>query len=171
MSQTAYKMEAENENQRSLHISELEAKNAALDKVQAVIEFNLEGKILHANSNFLHAMGYSLDEIKGQHHKIFCDPAYTSSLEYARFWDRLNRGEFETAEYKRFGKNGKEIWIQASYNPVFGQDGKPYKVIKFASDITAQKIKNAEFEAKIAAIGNSQAVIEFNLDGNIIIAN
>ncbi len=91
----------------------------ALNRVQAVIEFNLDGTIQGANDNFLNALGYSLDEIKGKHHRMFCDPAYTSSSEYRAFWDKLGRGDFEAAEYKRFTKAGKEIWIQASYNPVF----------------------------------------------------
>lgn len=94
----------------------------ALNRVQAVIEFDLEGNVLTANANFLNALGYSLDEIQGHHHRMFCDPAYTASPEYQAFWKKLARGEFETAEYRRPGKGGKEAWINASYNPVFGED-------------------------------------------------
>ena len=153
------------------YVSNLEAVYNALDKVQAVIEFNLDGTIITANDNFCGALGYSLDEIKGKHHRIFCDPAFTNSLDYARFWEKLGRGEFEQQEYARFTKQGKQIWIQASYNPVFGENGKPYKVVKFATDITEQKLKNLVFEATLEAVSKSQAVIEFNMDGTIITAN
>lgn len=154
-----------------VNYADLEAKAQALDRSQAVIEFNPDGTIIHANTNFLNALGYSLEEIKGQHHRMFCEPAYASNIQYAQFWQKLNRGEFETAEYKRLGKGGKEIWIQASYNPMMDENGRVYKVVKFATDITAQKLRNAEFEGKVAAIRKSQAVIEFNMDGTIIHAN
>lgn len=144
---------------------------SAINRVQAVIEFNLDGTIRHANDNFLGAVGYSLDEIKGKHHRMFCEDTYSNSIAYKEFWNKLGRGEFDTGEYKRFGKNGKEIWINASYNPIFDNNGKPYKVVKFATDVTAQKQKSAEFEGKIAAIDKAQAVIEFNVDGTIIVAN
>ncbi len=144
---------------------------SALNKVQAVIEFTPQGTILNANENFLKTVGYLLDEIKGKHHRMFCDPVYSSSSAYEAFWIKLGRGEFEAAEYKRFGKGGKEVWINASYNPVFDSNGKPYKVVKFATDVTATKLKNAEFEGKLTAISKAQAVIEFNLDGTIITAN
>lgn len=143
----------------------------ALNRVQAVIEFNLDGTVLNANTNFLNTLGYSLDEIKGKHHRMFCCPEYVISPEYKSFWQKLSRGEFEAAEYKRFGKNGKEIWINASYNPIFDKNGKPFKVVKFATDITQAKIRTAEFEGKIAAISKAQAIIEFTLDGTIITAN
>ena len=112
---------------------------AAISKAQAVIEFNMDGTILAANDNFLSALGYSLDEIKGKHHSIFVDEAYRQSPAYKEFWAKLNRGEYDAAEYKRIGKGGREVWIQASYNPIFDLDGKPFKVVKYASNITAQK--------------------------------
>ena len=111
----------------------------AIGKSQAVIEFNMDGTILSANQNFLATMGYSLDEIKGKHHRLFAEPGYAESPEYRRFWEKLNRGEFDTGEYKRVGKGGKEIWIQATYNPIMGVNGKPFKVVKYATDITMQK--------------------------------
>ena len=151
--------------------AEFEGKLTAIGKAQAVIEFNLDGTIITANENFLKTLGYSLDEVKGKHHRMFCDPVYTAGADYQAFWQKLGRGEFETAEYKRFGKGGKEVWINASYNPIFDASGKPFKVVKFATDITAAKLKNAEFEGKLTAIGKAQAVIEFNLDGTIITAN
>ncbi len=153
------------------YVSNLEAVYNAIDKVQAVIEFNLDGTIIIANNNFCSALGYTLDEIKGKHHRIFCDPAYTNSLEYARFWEKLARGEFEQQEYMRYTKQGKQIWIQASYNPIFDENGKPYKVVKFATDITEQKLKTLIFEATLDAVSKSQAIIEFNMDGTIITAN
>jgi methyl-accepting chemotaxis protein len=143
----------------------------ALRKSQAVIEFELDGRIITANENFLGAMGYSLAEVQGQHHRMFVDPVEANSAEYREFWARLGRGELQAAEFKRLAKGGREIWIEASYNPVFGRDGKPYKVVKFATDITAKKINAMESAGKVQAIGRSQAVIEFNLDGTIVAAN
>ncbi|QGX60418.1 methyl-accepting chemotaxis protein [Alteromonas mediterranea] len=159
-------------------ITEQKQKNAdyegqitAINKSQAVIEFDLDGQILTANDNFLSAMGYSLDEIKGQHHSMFVDPSYKLSNEYAAFWQSLKAGEHSDGEYKRIGKGGREIWIRATYNPIIDSSGKPFKVVKFATDITQDKLKNAYFEGQINAISKSQAVIEFDVDGNIITAN
>lgn len=143
----------------------------AISKSQAVIEFKMDGTILNANDNFLGVMGYRLDEIKGQNHSMFIDSGATRPDEYKRFWDNLRAGLFQAAEYKRLGKGGREIWIQASYNPIFDIEGKPFKVVKYATDITASKLKGADHEGQIAAIGKAQAVIEFNLDGTIIGAN
>jgi methyl-accepting chemotaxis protein len=147
------------------------AQAAAIDRSQAVIEFKLDGTIVTANENFLKATGYSLDEIRGKHHSIFVDPAERETTAHREFWARLNRGEFQAAQYRRFAKGGREIWIQASYNPILDGNGKPVGVIKFATDITAQKIHSIEDAGKIAAIGRAQAVIEFNMDGTIIAAN
>jgi methyl-accepting chemotaxis protein len=147
------------------------AQAEAISKSQAVIEFRLDGTIITANQNFLAALGYSLDEIRGRHHSMFVEPAVRDSGGYRDFWARLNRGEFQAGQYKRIGKGGREIWIQASYNPIFDSRGKPVKVIKFATDITAQKIRGMEDAGKIAAIGRAQAVIEFNMDGTIVTAN
>jgi methyl-accepting chemotaxis protein len=144
---------------------------AAISKSQAVIEFNLDGTIITANQNFLSTLGYSLDEIKGKHHSMFVEPAVRDSNDYREFWASLNRGEFQAAQYKRIGKGGKPIWIQASYNPICDAKGKPSRVIKFATDITAQKIQNMEDAGKIAAMDRAQAVIEFNMDGTIVTAN
>ncbi len=144
---------------------------AAIDRAQAVIEFDLAGRILTANKNFLDTVGYTLDEVRGQHHSMFVEPAYRQSVEYRAFWDKLGRGEYDASKYKRLAKGGREIWIQATYNPVFDADGKPYKVVKFATDVTAAENEAHERAAKIAAIGRSQAVIEFKLDGTILWAN
>jgi len=150
---------------------DLQGKVDAINRSQAAIEFTLDGTIVHANENFLNAVGYSLDEIKGKHHSMFVEPGYSQSSEYRAFWQKLGRGEFDAGQYKRVGKGGREIWIQASYNPIMDAKGKPCKVVKFASDITEQKKTAADFEGQIAAIGKSQAVIEFTLDGTIIRAN
>lgn len=155
----------------SEHHSEAVDILAALNKSLATIEFELDGTIITANNNFLKTLGYELDEIKGQHHRLFCDPAYTNSLEYRQFWQRLGKGEYQAAEYKRIGKGNKEIWINATYNPIFDEHGKPYKVVKFATDITESKIRNADYEGKLKAISKAQAMIEFNLDGTILTAN
>ncbi|MDN2710120.1 PAS domain-containing methyl-accepting chemotaxis protein [Janthinobacterium sp. SUN118] len=150
---------------------DLQAINTALNRVQAVIEFELDGTILHANDNFLNVLGYTLAEVQGKHHALFCDPEYVKTPEYRNFWARLARGEFDQGEYKRLTKDGREVWINASYNPILDADGKPYKVIKFATDITASKRRTADYEGKINAISKAQAVIEFRLDGTIIRAN
>lgn len=143
----------------------------AISKAQAVIEFNLDGTTITANDNFLKTTGYTLDEIQGQHHSMFVDPAYRSSAAYTEFWAKLNRGEYESAEFKRLGKGGKEIWMQASYNPIRDTEGNVYKVVKFATDITEQKLRDADTAGQLAAIDKAQAVIEFNLDGTVITAN
>ncbi|EMT5435073.1 MULTISPECIES: methyl-accepting chemotaxis protein [Stenotrophomonas] len=151
--------------------AELEAQVAALHRVQAVIEFALDGTILQANDNFLHAVGYRLEDIQGKHHSMFVDPEQARSAEYRDFWARLGRGEYDAGQYRRFGKGQREIWIQASYNPVLDRQGRPYKVVKFATDITAQKLQAADSAGQLAAIGKSQAVIEFSMDGRILSAN
>jgi len=152
-------------------IDEGAAKLAAIDKSQGVIEFSMDGTILTANGNFLRAMGYQLDEIQGRHHSIFVDAGYQGSADYRAFWDRLNRGEYLTAEYKRIGKGGREVWIQASYNPLLDHAGRPFKVVKFASDITSQKVSSIDAAGKIAAIDRAQGVIEFSLSGVVTSAN
>lgn len=144
---------------------------SALNKVQAIIEFNLDGTIVSANENFLKTLGYSLEEIQGKHHRMFCEPSYTNSVDYQMHWQDLARGEYKTGEFKRIDKSGKEIWINASYNPIFDANGKPCKVVKFAIDITESKLKQADYEGKLNAISRSQAVIEFHTDGTVITAN
>jgi len=147
------------------------AQLAALSKSQAVIEFGLDGSIIGANENFLRVFGYSLQEIQGKHHRMFVDPVESASPAYAEFWSALKRGEFQSAEYKRYAKGGKAVWIQASYNPVLDGDGKSYKIVKFAADVTASKMRSLQDAGRIAAIDRVQATIEFNLDGTIVTAN
>ena len=143
----------------------------AIDKSQGTIEFNMDGTIITSNDNFLNALGYSLEEVKGKHHRIFCEESYANSSEYKEFWEKLNRGEFDSGEYKRIGKNGREVYIQATYNPIFDVNDKPVQVIKIATDVTQQKLMNSEFQGKISAIDKSQGTIEFNMDGTIITSN
>ncbi|UWQ78211.1 PAS domain S-box protein [Leisingera sp. S132] len=144
---------------------------AALDRAQAIIEFTPDGKITNANGNFLATVGYALDEIVGQHHRMFCDPDYAGSPEYSKFWADLAAGEYAAGEFKRFGKGGAEVWINASYNPILDAGGKTFKVVKFASNITEEKQRTAEQDGKMAAISRAQAMIEFELDGTILTAN
>src|SRR3546814_7128078 len=118
-----------------LHMADFEGQLAAIDESQAVIQFNLDGTILQANENFLNALGYTLAEVKGKHHSIFVEPATVQSPEYKGFWDKLRRGEYDAAQYKRIGKGGREVWIQASYNPIMDASGRPYKVVKYATEI------------------------------------
>ncbi|TQN59368.1 PAS domain S-box protein [Agrobacterium tumefaciens] len=143
---------------------------AALSKSQAIIEFDLSGKILTANENFCRALGYDLAEIVGRHHSMFVEPAIVSSQDYKAFWAKLAAGEFDQRQYKRIGKGGREIWIEASYNPVFRR-GKPVKVVKIATDITARELMAAEDAGKIDALSRAQAIIEFSPDGEVLTAN
>jgi methyl-accepting chemotaxis protein len=143
--------------------AELEAKVAAIMRSQAVIEFKLDGTILGANQNFLDTVGYSEAEIVGKHHSMFADPTYAGSAEYRHFWDRLNRGEFLADKFQRFGKGGREIWIQASYNPMMGPDGKPYKVIKFASDVTSVEFERRRNDEERRARAAEQAHVVASL--------
>ena len=143
----------------------------ALNRSLAIIEFDQKGAILTANENFCNALGYSLSEIKGQHHSMFVDPDYVRSPDYKAFPAKLDRGEFDAREYKRIGKGGREGTIQASYNPVINSKGTVLKIVKVATDITAEKLKNAEFEGKINAISRVQGIIEFTPGGEVITAN
>ena len=152
-------------------LNEYAGQLAAISKSQAVIEFNLDGTIITANENFLRALGYELSDIQGRHHRMFVEESFARSDDYKLFWEKLNRGDYQAAEYKRIGKGGREVWIQAAYNPILDTNGKPFKVVKYATDVTEQKLKNADYSGQIAAINKSQAVIEFNLDGTIRDAN
>jgi methyl-accepting chemotaxis protein len=143
----------------------------ALDKVQAIIEFDLDGTVVSANENFLRIFDYEADDVIGKHHRMFCDADYVESGAYAEFWEKLGRGESHATEFKRLGKGGKEIWLQASYNPVLDEKGKMLRVVKFATDVTTTKLKTAEYEGMVRAIERAQAVIEFELDGTVIRAN
>ncbi|MGX4807717.1 PAS domain-containing protein [Bradyrhizobium guangdongense] len=147
------------------------SKIAAISRAQAVIEFKLDGTIVTANENFCNALGYSLAEIEGKHHSLFVAEADRNGAAYREFWAALNRGDYQAGEFKRIGKGGKEVWILASYNPLLDESGKPYGVVKFATDVTAQKLKNADLAGQIAAIDKAQAVIEFNMDGTVNTAN
>ncbi|QCK86576.1 PAS domain S-box protein [Phreatobacter aquaticus] len=151
--------------------NDTKAKLDAIERSQAVIEFKLDGTIVTANENFLNALGYRLEEIKGKHHSMFVDQKDRDSADYRQFWDNLRAGKFQMAEYKRIAKGGKEIWIQASYNPMLDRRGRVFGVVKFATDTTAQKLHNADIQGQLAAIHKAQAVIEFDLTGKIITAN
>ena len=151
--------------------AEMEGRLAALDRSQAVIEFAMDGTILSANDNFLQAMGYARDEVVGRHHRMFVDDAYAQSAEYRAFWADLNAGRFTSAEYMRRAKGGREVWIQASYNPILDASGAPHRVVKYATDITAAKLRAADDAGQIEAIGRSQAVIAFDMGGIILSAN
>jgi methyl-accepting chemotaxis protein len=154
--------------------SELIAIVEALSASHAVIEFTPEGTILTANSNFLAAMGYSIEEIVGQHHRMFVAPDYAASEEYRNFWAILNRGAYHVGVYRRLAKGGREIWIEGTYNPIRDTSGQLIKVVKFVRDVTtakAEELRQAEIESQIKAISRSQAVIEFTVDGTILNAN
>ncbi|MCI4662812.1 MAG: methyl-accepting chemotaxis protein [Neomegalonema sp.] len=143
----------------------------ALNVAQGVIWFGLDGTVLDANDNFLSVIGYAKDEVVGKHHRMFCDTHYANSSEYAAFWRAIGEGRASAGEFKRIAKGGREVWIEASYNPLFDAEGKPFGAVKFAIDITAKKLQAADAAGQIAAISKSQAVIEFELDGTIRCAN
>ncbi len=147
------------------HVLDLEATVAAMERSQAVIEFNLDGTVIRANENFLGAVGYGLDEIQGRHHSMFCPPEYARSQEYRDFWRALNNGEFFANKYRRLGKGGREIWIQASYNPVLDASGRPYKVIKFAADVTAAELERIENDRRRGSEAEQRAVVDCIAEG------
>ncbi len=150
---------------------DLKGRFVALDKSQAVIEFRPDGTVETANENFLRIFGYQLRDIRGQHHRLFVDPAEAQTPEYQGFWESLRRGEFQSAEYRRIAKDGRQVWIQATYNPVIDWRGRVVKIVKFASDVTEAKLRIANYIGQIDAINKSQAVIEFSIDGTILTAN
>jgi len=156
---------------QKLKAADYEGQLSAVGKSQAVIHFNMDGTILWANENFLTAMGYSLEDIRGKHHRMFVEPAERESQEYRLFWEKLGRGNFDTGQYKRIARDGREVWIQATYNPILDLNGKPFKVVKYAIDITEQKLKAADYQGQLQAVSKAQAIIEFKLDGTIITAN
>ena len=156
---------------RKIARAEADGQLAAINRSQAVIEFEPDGTIITANDNFLKTLGYSLEELQGKHHRMFVDPAYAESDAYQDFWRDLAAGNFSSAEFKRIAKDGHPVWIQASYNPIFDPEGNPFKVVKYATDITAAKLKAADYEGQINAVSRSQAVIEFELDGTVRSAN
>lgn len=143
----------------------------AVNRSMASIEFSLDGTIISANENFLRLMEYSLDEIKGKHHSIFCGSKFVNSDDYRRFWDKLKNGEFESGVFKRYTRSGKEVWLEATYNSILGPDGKPYRVIKFATDVTQNVIFKNDLESVLKAVNRSMATIEFDPKGIIISAN
>ncbi len=147
------------------------AKLGAIDRAQAVVEFDLQGRILSANRQFLALLDYELEDVKGRHHRMFLDSTHSSSAEHQLFWAKLARGEYQAGEFKRLGKGGREVWIQATYNPIFDLRGNVVKIVKFATDITREKLMGIEYKSKVAAIDLAQAVIEFDLDGNVVSAN
>ncbi|NWL21479.1 pili assembly chaperone [Pseudomonas umsongensis] len=155
----------------SCALTEANAKLAAVSRSMAMIEFSPDGTVLDANENFCKVMGYSADEVRGKHHRIFCEEAFYRSEEYAKLWRDLARGEPISGTFLRLDKSGKEIWLEASYMPVLGPDRQVRSVIKVATDISARVIKEHENESRLAAIGRSMAVIEFTPEGRVISAN
>ncbi len=153
-------------------LADMKGQIAAISKAQAVIEFALDGTILHANDNFLKTLGYTLDEVKGKHHSMFAEPSYSVSIEYRQFWEKLGRGEYDAGQYKRIGKGGKEVWIQASYNPIMDINDKPFKVVKYATDITEQKLR-ATFTLRAMGALQSVAtnVMLADVDYNVVYTN
>jgi methyl-accepting chemotaxis protein len=137
----------------------------AIGKSQGTIEFNLDGTIITANANLLQTLGYTLDELKGKHHSLFVPPAQRDSAEYRAFWAKLGRGEYDAAQYLRIGKGGREVWIQASYNPILDPSGKPLKVVKFATDVTPQVMMSRQLQS---AVQETQGVVKSATEGDLL---
>lgn len=144
---------------------------SAINKSTGAIEFSLDGKVTAVNDIFLNILGFTRQEAIGALHSDFVEPEFIKSGDYKKFWEKLNQGESITGQFLRIGKHGKEVWLDATYNPILNAEGKPYKAVKYATDITAQKLKNADFEGQITAIGKSQGVIEIALDGTVLKVN
>ncbi|MDR7026731.1 methyl-accepting chemotaxis protein [Rhizobium rosettiformans] len=142
----------------------------AISTAQAMISFSPDGTILHANENFLTTLGYTLDEIVGKHHRMFCEEGIRTSPDYQRFWSDLAAGRFQSGQFRRLSKAGDDVWIEATYNPVFS-GGRVVRILKIASDITVSKIASLHDGNRLRAIDQSQAIIEFETDGTIVEAN
>jgi methyl-accepting chemotaxis protein len=140
---------------------------AAIGVAQAVIEFDLDGTVRDVNDNFARVMGYSRAEVVGKNHSLFVGDGQANAGAYREFWEKLNRGEADLGTYKRIAKGGREVWLSASYNPIKDLAGKPFKVVKYATDVTEQTVRNADYAGQLDAINTSQAVIEFDMDGTV----
>lgn len=143
----------------------------AINQSQAIIEFSVDGHVIWANDIFLDLMGYELGQVLGQHHRIFCSANVVDSPEYGAFWDRLSAGHHDVGRYKRVARDGRPIYLQATYSPIIGPGGEPERILKIASDVTAQTLRDADSAARVAAISRSQAIMELALDGTIVDAN
>lgn len=143
----------------------------AIDRSMAVIEFDLEGTVLRANDNFLKTMGYRAEQVIGQPHRQFCNAEFTRGTQYRELWTRLKNGQFESGTFERVNAKGQPVWLEASYNPIRDSDGKVFKVVKYALDVTEKIQQESESRGKLHAIDRAMAVIEFNLDGSVITAN
>jgi methyl-accepting chemotaxis protein len=148
----------------SIKAADYQGQIAAISKAQAVIEFELDGTVRTANDNFLRLLGYRLDDLMGKNHSVFVDPRYRESAEYRQFWDKLRRGEYEGGTFKRIGQNGREVWLQASYNPIFDLDGKPYKIVEYATDVTEQVRMKTSLDD---AVTETQAVVKAAIEGEL----
>lgn len=155
----------------SRRLADLEGRADAADKSQAVAEYNMDGTVRTANEHFLTAVGYALRDIRGKHHNLFVGEAHRDSADYRNFWSKLRRGELDAGEYKRVTRDGREIWMRARYVPVCGPLGQPFKVVEYATDITAVMLRRADSLGQISAINRVQAVITFELDGTVRTAN
>ena len=164
-------MYAQDITERRLRNAENRGRIDAFDQTTAVADFAMDGTILDANKIFLDMLGYTLDEVEGQHHRIFALPSYANSPEYKTFWERLNRGEAINADTKRLAKDGSEVWMEATYTPISDDEGKLIKVVKYANDITRRRLRNSENRGKLAAISDAYAVVEYDLEGKVLTAN
>lgn len=152
-------------------LAEKEALIKAISSAQGMIEFDLNGHVIEINDNFARIMGYTKEEAIGQHHRTFVTPDYASSADYQDFWNKLKSGQFVSGRFKRLEKAGRVVWLEASYTPVLDKNGKPYKVVKVAADVTQIVTKDLDFAGQIQAINRVMAVISFDTKGNILEAN
>ncbi|HDS1679490.1 TPA: PAS domain-containing methyl-accepting chemotaxis protein [Pseudomonas putida] len=152
-------------------LAEAQAKLAAISRCMAMIEFAPDGTILDANAQFCQAMGYNVDELRGKHHRLFCDPGYAKSAEYQQLWQELGQGKAISGTFERVDKAGREVWLEASYMPVVNEQQQVTSVIKVAADISQRVKDEHESESLLKAIGRSMAVVEFTPQGRVIKAN
>jgi methyl-accepting chemotaxis protein len=153
------------------HQADISGKINAIHRSTAMIEFSTQGRILDVNENFLRLFDYQRDDVVGKHHRMFCDTAEAQSANYLAFWEDLGKGTFAAGEFKRLGRGGREVWIQASYNPIYDEDGKVCKVVKIAMDVTSTKQRNAEYQSLVEALDRIQLMVEFDLSGHILRTN
>jgi methyl-accepting chemotaxis protein len=161
---------ARDATERTLHAQTASSFMQAVDRSMAVIEFNLQGQVLNANAQFLRVMGYRLEEIRGQHHRMFCLPEEIQSTTYQQLWATLNRGDYSSGLFRRISKSGQSVWLQASYNPLYDAQGQLYGMVKFATDISTQvEQRNAESRAAQLAFESSRQTDEHARQGSAVV--
>lgn len=158
-------------NDLNTYLKRAEAQSKALSEHYSIVSFSPDGKIIDMNDNFLNLFGYEKNELIGQHHRILCPKEFHENDEYRKFWQKISEGKINSEVYKRIKKNGEIVYIMASYKPLFDEDGFLFEILKYAQDVTDKMLENINYKSLIDAINKSTAIIEFDVNGNIINAN